>query len=687
MLFSFSVRQVRRTPVRTIAWFLLMMLVCGFLCISIHLRISAKRNMDGIYDTFEAIAIPAFYADVDRYGNLVTPGEGPRKAGYLSAPAKDYDLTPIAQATGVEHVDVRSTFGAYLPKAPETFVNGCISTQMTRNDVIIFTVTGQEPVLIPRNKSGTIPMTIQWSALGLNPEVFGKSLHLDNHLPHYLFGKGSFLPGDVEITVEPQSAAFYQDGEFGDLLFEPGKQYIAACEYGSYSRAGGRVLSVDSVQLYSTAYHNHEEQTLYRNMWEIISEGMITSQHVVDVLTDNFWETDAGAFFTQAIQAAQMNTSSLTAITTNDLSAILPFHEGDVRIVDGRAFTEEEYDSGAPVCVISEDTALLCGWKVGDKIDMSFFQASFPYSGKASDYTPSYNAFDHDQDIQIIESMGNAFYFYNMAEQNPESRNFPFNNFFDEGTYEIVGIYGGKVTGLSAKSGSFSRNVGFDWRMTFLPMNAVKNAPAAFPDQYNTSIRLDVLNIQTFLAEMSASGLMEKQTGEYELRLSVYDQGISGVAPGLYRLIRISRMMLTLACAVAGLSVIVLSILHWLQNKREIAFLRSLGVSKVKTSLAITAGMLVVCLLGASTGALLGQLSADKIAASILDGTEIDEAANAFTASIVQSTEVSLETQTGGFWPAVLSIAAVMVCLAVLLWVFVYRESRKPPLLHLGVRE
>lgn len=687
MLFSFSMKQVRRTPVRTVTWLLLMVIVCGFLCVSIHLRLTAKRNMDGIYDTFDAIAIPEFYANVDRYGNLVSLGEGTRKAGYLPAPAKDYDLTPIEQATGVTLVDVRSTFGAYLQEAPNAFISGCMTTQITRNDVIIFTVTGQEPVVIPRNQSGTIPMTVQWSALGLAPEVFGNGLRLENRLPHYLWGKGSFLPGDVEIMVEPQSSAFYEDGEFGDLIFEPGKQYIVACEYASYSHAGSEILSISHVTLYSTAYHNHEEQVLYQNMWEIISEGMITSQHVVDVVTEDFWETDAGAFFTQAIQATQLNTGSFTTITTNDLNAILPFHEGDVRMVDGRAFTEEEYRSGASVCIVSEEVASVCGWKVGDTVDLSFFQATFPYSGKATDYHPSYNAFAHDPDIQVVEIMGNTYYFYNMAEQDPATRNFPFDNFFDQGTYEIVGIYGGKVTGLSSSSGSFNRNVGFDWRMMFVPEASVKNAPAAIPDQYNTSIRLDVLNIQTFLAEMSSSGLMEKQNGAYELRLSVYDQGISGVAPGLYRLIRISRMMLTLACAVALLSVIVLTVLHWLQSKREVAFLRSVGLSKAKTSLAITSGMLVICLLGAITGAVLGQLSADSIAASILAGTEIDEAASAFTASIVQSTEASLEPQSGGVWPAVLSVSAVMLCLAVLLLVFVYRESRKPPLLHLGIRE
>ena len=44
MLFSVSMKQVHRTPVRTVTWFLLMTLVCGFWCVSIHLRTNSFEH-------------------------------------------------------------------------------------------------------------------------------------------------------------------------------------------------------------------------------------------------------------------------------------------------------------------------------------------------------------------------------------------------------------------------------------------------------------------------------------------------------------------------------------------------------------------------------------------------------------------------------------------------------------------
>ena len=65
---------------------------------------------------------------------------------------------------------------------------------------------------------------------------------------------------------------------------------------------------------------------------------------------DGFFDTEEGTYYSEAIDACAISSNSLTAITTNDLSAMHPFHSGKVYIPEGRAFMEAEYANGGLPC-------------------------------------------------------------------------------------------------------------------------------------------------------------------------------------------------------------------------------------------------------------------------------------------------------------------------------------------------
>ena len=75
MLLRSSFRQSFRAPVRMIACFVLMVLVCAFLTVGLDLRASTRANLEKIYDSFEVIAVPDFQAYLDDRGQRVKPGE------------------------------------------------------------------------------------------------------------------------------------------------------------------------------------------------------------------------------------------------------------------------------------------------------------------------------------------------------------------------------------------------------------------------------------------------------------------------------------------------------------------------------------------------------------------------------------------------------------------------------------
>ncbi|MBO7677566.1 MAG: ABC transporter permease, partial [Erysipelotrichaceae bacterium] len=64
-------------------------------------------------------------------------------------------------------------------------------------------------------------------------------------------------------------------------------------------------------------------------------------------------------------------------IKSNMFSSMIEFEDGEYKIVDGRFYNDNEINSGALVCVISENLAEYNGVRVGDDIVLSFAGSSF----------------------------------------------------------------------------------------------------------------------------------------------------------------------------------------------------------------------------------------------------------------------------------------------------------------------
>ncbi len=65
---------------------------------------------------------------------------------------------------------------------------------------------------------------------------------------------------------------------------------------------------------------------------------------------------------------------SATLMLTDRIESIQTFHNSTNSLVEGRFFTQEEYDSGADVCIVSADYAVENGLKLGDTITMELYQ-------------------------------------------------------------------------------------------------------------------------------------------------------------------------------------------------------------------------------------------------------------------------------------------------------------------------
>ena len=634
MLFRASFRQARRAPVRMILCFVLMALVCAFLTLGLNLRASTEQNLKDIYDSYEVIAVPSFQAYVNRRGKLAEMGS---HEGYWPCAAEDYDLTPILNAAGVERVDVRNRFGAYVSNAG--FERG-MAVSMPRgkmfNDVIRFVYDGQQPVTLKKlgrhdhDGMTTVSLQVTWSAAGYSVE--------------------KCYPGKLAVGK-------YQ----GDpVTLEPGREYIAVVQSTRYSlgeKIG--VVAVNSMWFAISAHQQtwrayydggaHWESWPTNDLYEPIAE-----------YTENFWDTEQGKLFAQAAACCYYDIRSVNAVTTNDLYAALPFYKGNLSVAEGRGFTEEDYQNGNHVCIISRELARLNDWKVGDTIDFSFFANDYMYTHVHQDLFPQYNS----------KTEG----------------------FFDAGSYQIVGIYDGLVTVPDASEIEYNEEIGALWIDVYLPEKSVENAPAPKLSNYNTTIRLETLSGMAFLAEMEDSDLTKKKESGYQASFTLYDQGISAMADGLRQMSDISTLTVALSAAASLLSVAVLAIFHLWRSKKEIACLRSLGVRKGQVLVVILAGLLVSGALGCVTGAWCGHKISDRVAESILASASEDLGDTTFTVntrgedlwSKLDGFTFQSVRQTTNATFAALSVLTVMTLFCIVL---VWHESRKPPLLQLGRKE
>ena len=77
--------------------------------------------------------------------------------------------------------------------------------------------------------------------------------------------------------------------------------------------------------------------------------------------------------FINAGETMEVDKNAVLVNSTDNLLAMYSFHQAELYIVEGRAFTEEEYASGERVIVISDWMAARLGKTIGDEIDLSLF--------------------------------------------------------------------------------------------------------------------------------------------------------------------------------------------------------------------------------------------------------------------------------------------------------------------------
>lgn len=254
---------------------------------------------------------------------------------------------------------------------------------------------------------------------------------------------------------------------------------------------------------------------------------------------EDFMANDENELWQQAADTIEINNHSFPVIATDNLMSVAPFGLQDAFIAEGRTFTEQEYDDGAKVCLISETLANRSGLGVGDEITMRFYE---------EDYNSPWNLLS-------------------TKSANPEAAFYSVYKGFssDETAFKIIGLYRQKQE-WSEGAYAFTPNTIFVPKKSAVGQTA-ENDSGIF---YSLLLKNGTADkVDDYLAKNGYGGL-----------LAYYDQGYSYISENLNEFFSTSVKMLLVGIIGWCIFLAVFLFMYPAQQKTEAERLWRLGAPK-----------------------------------------------------------------------------------------------------------
>ena len=678
-MLSMHLKQLFRKPIRTVLYILVLVLLTAFFCTSLNLYMDSQHNLQLANDTYTTIAIMELYADVDSRGNIISDvTKAEDYAGYHALTVYGYDLEPIITAPSVKKYELRARYGAFSEDNIAVRYNDKKQAiPICSEDIIRFKIVPEHQKEAEADKEWNDVEFVDDGRYRIHTFSFvdsdthtSRKYNLDiieSAINVFDYEKLPILFNislDNIYTTTPltDTNSLMPSAEYADkpdcIILEPNTEYIASISgLSSSSNTFNAANSLYKIQTFGVA-----RDKFFRSNYYCYSIGR--SEYVsCDYPYENpFWIYEYDELkskpemlkkYEQIARAYYINSRSFGVMTTNDLTGIPAFHLGNMFIPEGRMITEEEYASGAKVCMISTDLAKLQGWNVGDKIDFSFYE---------------YNNFVN---ATIWGSRLSPRYTYT----DPD-------HFFDNGEYEIVGVYNVRpLTGTSAVSASA---VSVPWNTIYIPEKSLENAPAE-EDRPVTGALLTIWlengKIEPFIERMNELGITGAKQGDYEARFTFYDQGYSRIQPSLEALSGTAELLLILSSSLLVIAALLLAFFYAQSQKQSIGTMRLLGCSKARAFVAVMLSALIIAVTGALIGAAIGHALTASVGESIMaNANQTPEEFLAFSAYLAESTQVEVEFALGA--DAKVSLLTCLAALGLFIagtLVFVLRYLGKGP--------
>ncbi len=600
-----SLKQLLRTPVKSLIFFLLIAACSLLLVFGSVLLYQSSRRLAAVEQEFTTI------------GTISTPLLEEVETGTVDSPCQGelvlsesiWAEEPKMDAFNFEGADYlippesRPYYAAYLPEMEQTW------QMWEANHLLEFTALEDD--------DGTGPVDIRvervlytFDYVDIDPSIFG--------------------------LIEPYSSLFDPAEEGAVLRFcqclrfpdttrytplEKGKRYIAGMAGNTCTEhmLGDGTRWEEEDIWYSSAYstqHSPDGSLLNTGVFPSGPDPQKTVKKYVEEVTDNFYdEGQPGQKWLNAAKNSEMNHNLFLVEPARSMQTMPTFHDKEAYISEGREITQEEFETGANVCLVPQNLALANQLKVGDKLTLPLLCSLYGY------------------DLSVGNDTSGMYFNFTLLNADGEIYE-P----FWEAEYEIVGFYATNTNDPYEKG-----ELTYD--LLIIPMSSVRASDEnniAYYGKYqasSTTFQIPNGSIETF-----AAALRETVPEAAELEITYSDNGYEEVAGNLHSVQLTAILLFTAGLLAAGAVIALLLYFFVAKEKKRTAIERSLGMTRNQCRISILAGLLAFTLAAAFLGG-AGGIAVTQYA-NPLDRDQVAEV----TLSQEEEAELASQAEGSGTW-------------------------------------
>ncbi len=312
-----SLRQLMRTPVKTLTFFILLILAVTFFMLGFQLWAGARDNIERIDKAYTTI------------GTVEQKGTIQRTDRMWDAQTKSYTYFTVAAYDGMIPESVLDFEGAdYIVKPEKRPCYGAYMPGFVMSTQPLWEAAYDNYILIaelqPREDCETgdpVCMNVKKVLCGDLKDYVKEVWFCDhwNDTPVKLYADKTYI-----MSLQQD---YHPDFENGYLLFMPS----SGVSTSQRDKNGEHIT--DPV----TDWDSNEDD------WDVVTEG--------------FYDTPRGKAWQNVISSIEWRKFTIPVMPTQGTKLLMPFFDGDAWILEGRDISKEEYENGDKVCLVQKDFA------------------------------------------------------------------------------------------------------------------------------------------------------------------------------------------------------------------------------------------------------------------------------------------------------------------------------------------
>ncbi len=617
-----SLKQMMRTPVRTILFLTLMVFAAFLMTLGAGIWLKGNRTLEQYEDRFMTIGTVRQIPDSFEQELL------------WNAETRDYDVKKNAQYSsyftpedllfpGAEYIagpEQRSLFIAYQPEYTTLYKS--MNTEPLSWSALIAEFSPVEDC-VP-SESVQIRIT---KVIGGDPRLEGVVDYFCDHR-------------------NPTPEMLYKDKTYVAMLghqgfFIHGKAYEEKMQSKSEVRIGLELIP-----------YSLESELLWPN-GSRPEDAFRDGQQIFEV-TDGFYETETGRRILNLANSELIWQDCQPVTGTYQTALLMPFYNGQAYICEGRDISEEEYANGGKVCLAPKTFMENNGLSVGDSVKVQLL------------YT------DRKANAGRMFSLGGGIKFYSGqvdAGGNPLE-------VFETSDYTVVGIYDVTFSGTESIFDPGADEL-------IVPMESIEarhgtNLMSCGPmTDVTSSFRIPNGSIDEFLRGWA-------QYGTDKLEFTFYDMGYSRLKAGIDNMKAVSLILFASGVILTVLLLFFFSHLYITKQAERTAIERSLGMKPAQCRWSMLSGFAMLTLIGSVLGAAAGFRMSVDISAANAGETYYETAYTAGITGTVN--EIPVEEAADSKMPAAYCTLFIVAAGGGIAWAKMNRSLKREPMRLLAER-